>query len=81
MAGPVLNAAALLYAPECNPVERVWWTLRGAVTRNHRCHSMEELLALTFAWLDERRYFRVRSTVYAEKPHKRASLPGVRGSI
>jgi hypothetical protein len=30
---------------------------------------MEELLALTFAWLDERRYFRVRSTVYAEKPH------------
>jgi putative transposase len=59
-----------LYAPECNPVERVWWRLHEAVTRNHRCPSMEELLALTFAWLEERRYFRVRSTVYAEKPHK-----------
>ena len=70
-----------LYAPECNPVERVWWRLHEAVTRNHRCASMEELLALTFAWLDERRYFRVRSTVYAERPNKRASLPQVRGVI
>ena len=69
------------YAPECNPVERVWWRLHEAVTRNHRCASMEELLALTFAWLDERRYFRVRSTVYAERPNKRASLPQVRGVI
>jgi transposase len=70
-----------VYAPECNPVERVWWRLHEAVTRNHRCPSMEELLALTFAWLEERRYFRVRSTVYAEKPHKRDSLPRVRGTI
>ncbi len=70
-----------VYAPECNPVERVWWRLHEAVTRNHRCPSMEELLALTFAWLEERRYFRVRSTVYAEKPHKRDSLPQLRGAI
>jgi putative transposase len=70
-----------VYAPECNPVERVWWRLHEAVTRNHRCTSMAELLALTFAWLDERRYFHVRSTDYTEKPHNRTSLPGVRGSI
>src|SRR5215469_4668682 len=70
-----------LYAPECNPVERVWWRLHEAVTRNHRCPSMEELLALTFAWLEERRYFRVRSTVYAEKPYKGDTLPQLRGAI
>ncbi|MCA1837000.1 MAG: IS630 family transposase [Actinobacteria bacterium] len=70
-----------LYAPECNPVERVWWRLHEAVTRNHRCPSMEELLALTFDWLEERRYFRVRSTIYEGKAHKRTSLPQVRGAI
>jgi len=69
------------YAPECNPVERVWWRLHEAVTRNHRCATMEELLALTFAWLDERRYFHVRSKIYAEKPHKGNSLPQLRGTI
>jgi hypothetical protein len=29
-------------------VERVWWRLHEAVTRNHRCLSMEQLLDLTF---------------------------------
>jgi transposase len=48
------------YAPECNPVERVWWRLHEAVTRNHRCTSMEELLELTFAWLASRTRFRVQ---------------------
>jgi putative transposase len=54
------------YAPECNPVERVWWRLHEAVTRNHRCGSMQELLGLTFAWLQLRRYFPVQCSVYAE---------------
>jgi hypothetical protein len=31
------------YAPDTNPVEEVWWRLHEAVTRNHRCHSMQEL--------------------------------------
>jgi transposase len=35
------------YAPECNPVERVWWRLHEAVTRNHRCQDIEQLLDLT----------------------------------
>jgi transposase len=35
------------YAPECNPVERVWWRLHEAVTRNPRYATMEELLQLT----------------------------------
>ena len=52
------------YAPECNPVERVWWRLHEAVTRNHRCATMDELLQLTFAWFSCRTHFRVRCSVY-----------------
>lgn len=47
------------YSPDCNPIERVWWHLHEAVTRNHRCKSMQELLDLTFAWLSERNPFKV----------------------
>jgi putative transposase len=56
------------YAPETNPVERVWWRLHEAVTRNHRCQSMDELLDLTFDWFATRTHFRVKSTVYCEMP-------------
>lgn len=52
------------YAPDTNPVEEVWWRLHEAVTRNHRCHSMQELIDLTIQWLDERRFFHVRRDVY-----------------
>jgi putative transposase len=57
------------YAPETNPVERVWWRLHEAVTRNHRCHTMQELLDLTFDWFATRTHFRV-SGVYARSPGK-----------
>jgi putative transposase len=52
------------YAPDCNPIERVWWRLHEAVTRNHRCASMEELLQLTFEWFSCRTHFRVKCSVY-----------------
>src|SRR5262245_18598611 len=58
------------YAPECNPVERVWWRLHEAVTRNHRCRTVEELLDLTFDWFATRTHFRVRSQVFNETPSK-----------
>jgi len=32
------------YAPETNPIERIWWHLHETVTRNHRCQSIAELL-------------------------------------
>ena len=57
-----------VYAPECNPMERVWWRLHEAVTRNHRCQSMDELLDLTFDWFETRTHFRVRSSVYDKSP-------------
>lgn len=40
-------------APEENPVERVFWRLHEAVTRNHRCQTIEELIELSMEWLDE----------------------------
>jgi transposase len=52
------------YAPDTNPVEEVWWRLHEAVTRNHRCKSMQELIELTMSWMDERRFFRVHRHVY-----------------
>src|SRR5262249_29066779 len=58
------------YAPDTNPIERVWWRLHEAVTRNHRGHTMEELLDLTFDWFETRTHFRVRSSVHAGTPGK-----------
>lgn len=52
------------YAPECNPIERVWWRLREAITRNHSCQSLPELVDLVLAWLTERKAFRVKDSVY-----------------
>ena len=56
------------YAPDTNPIERVWWRLHEAVTRNHRCQSMDELLDLTFDWFSTRTHFRVRSSIYHKSP-------------
>jgi transposase len=58
------------YSPDTNPIERVWWRLHEAVTRNHRCYTIQELLDLTFDWFETRTHFRVRSSVYAETPGK-----------
>jgi transposase len=38
------------YAPETNPIERVWWHLHEEITRNHRCGSLDELLHQVYDW-------------------------------
>jgi hypothetical protein len=48
----------------------VWWRLHEAVTRNHRCQTMQELLDLTFDWFATRTHFRVETGVYHETPGK-----------
>jgi len=58
------------YSPDCNPVERVWWRLHEAVTRNHRCGTMDDLLDLTFDWFAARTHFRVKACAYSETPGK-----------
>jgi transposase len=39
------------YAPETNPIERVWWHLHETLTRNHRCQTLDELLDQVYAWI------------------------------
>ena len=55
------------YAPECNPIERVWWHLHEEVTRNHRCRDIEALLDLVFDWLGVRSPFEVETSAYESK--------------
>jgi transposase len=52
------------YAPECNPIERVWWRLHEAITRNHQCQTLEELVDLALRWLTDRQYFKVQDKAY-----------------
>lgn len=51
-------------APDCNPIERVWWHLHDEITRNHQCQDMKELLELVFAWLEARSPFAIEGSVY-----------------
>jgi transposase len=54
------------YAPETNPIERVWWHLHDEVTRNHQCQTMQELLDLVFQWLDAGNPFAIEGSTYPE---------------
>lgn len=45
------------YAPETNPIERVWWHFHETITRNHRCGSLDELLQQAYRWFDHQRGF------------------------
>jgi putative transposase len=54
------------YAPETNPIERVWWHLHEEITRNHRCRDIEELIDLVFRWLANDRYFDIETSEYAQ---------------
>jgi putative transposase len=52
------------YAPEANPIERVWWHLRDEITRNHRCKDIDELLDLIFDWLAAGSRFGIEISLY-----------------
>jgi putative transposase len=52
------------YAPETNPIERVWWHLHEELTRNHRCRDIDELLDLVFDWLAAAPCFDIETSVY-----------------
>jgi hypothetical protein len=69
------------YAPDTNSIERAWRRLYEAVTRNHRCHTIDELLDLTFDWFETHTHFRVRSSVYVETSGKRGSVSHLAGRI
>jgi len=52
------------YSPDANPVERVWWRMHEAVTRNHSCPDLDSLTRLAFRWLDGQHRFSTRSRFY-----------------
>lgn len=52
------------YAPETNPIERVWWHLHETVTRNHTCQSIEELLREVYDWFQTERTFPIETSLY-----------------
>lgn len=42
------------YCPNDNRIERLWQDLHANVTRNHRCRTIDELLAAALRWLEAR---------------------------
>lgn len=52
------------YAPQTNPIERVWWHLHEEITRNHRCRDMDELLDTVFEWLYRGSRFEIETSIY-----------------
>jgi transposase len=63
------------YAPETNPIERVWWQLHETLTRNHRCQTIDELVADVFAWISSDRCFYNQELATTRRPHKCAPVP------
>jgi transposase len=54
------------YAPETNPIERIWWHLHEEITRCHRCRDIDELVDLVFRWLHGKVPFGVEGSVYPD---------------
>jgi transposase len=45
------------WSPESNPVELVWWSLHEAVSRNHGCEHLDDLVEFAEGYLQERQPF------------------------
>ena len=54
------------YAPQTNPIERVWWHLHEEITRNHRCQTIDQLIELVFDWFGYKRHFDIETSIYPE---------------
>jgi putative transposase len=52
------------YAPETNPIERVWWHLHETITRNHQCTTIEELLREVYDWFAAEQFFPIETSLY-----------------
>jgi putative transposase len=54
------------YAPNTNPIERVWWHLHEEITRNHRCQTIDELVNLAFEWFGYKDNFAIETALYPQ---------------
>jgi putative transposase len=48
------------WSPESNPVEVVWWSLHEAVSRNHECSGLDDLVEFAEGYFKEREPFRLK---------------------
>ena len=48
------------WSPQSNPVELIWWGLHEAVSRNHNCEELDELLPFAESYLEEKQPFRLK---------------------
>ena len=74
------------WSPESNPVELVWWSLHEAVSRNHQCAGLDDLVEFAGDYLEERQPFRPKlGEVYDRlerlPPRDRASVHLSRGGV
>lgn len=54
------------YAPQTNPIERVWWHLHEEITRNHRCQTIDQLVELVFDWFGYKQRFDIETSIYPQ---------------
>jgi putative transposase len=57
------------YAPDTNPIERIWWHLHETITRNHRCRSLPELIDEVYSWAESQPMF------FTQTAHFRDTYP------
>jgi transposase len=48
------------WSPQSNPVELIWWGLHEAVSRNHSCKEVSELVEFAEGYFKERQPFRLK---------------------
>jgi putative transposase len=61
------------YAPETNPIERVWWHFHETITRNHRCKDLDELLGQADEWFRNTRHAFYAEMKKAEATRRRCA--------
>jgi hypothetical protein len=54
------------YCPTANRIERLWLDLHTAVTRNHRCPTIEALLAAVGNWLTAHNHTARQRTIHRQ---------------
>jgi transposase len=48
------------WSPQSNPVELIWWSLHEAVSRNHSCEELSDLVEFAEGYLQERQPFHLQ---------------------
>ena len=48
------------WSPQSNPVELIWWGVHEAVSRNHNCEELGDLVEFAEGYLEEKQPFRLK---------------------